>query len=266
MSGMSLQRILVTGSAGRIGQAAVTALAARGHHVVGLDMRPTPGAAQSIVGNLAQGQAIYEAARGMHALIHLAATPDDTNCPRQPPPHDGDNFLTELLPNNITASYHVLEAARQAKVPRLILASTGQVIHANFMAGDWPVNATTPVTPRYWYACTKVFLEAAGSAYARAHGLTVLAVRLGWCPRDPLQIADLARFDWAQDVYLSPGDAGRFFVAAVETPELPAYSVVYATSRPVAHVRFDLTDARRWCGFEPVDVWPTGAPPTSPGT
>lgn len=254
------KRVLITGSAGRIGQAAVAALVGQGHHVIGCDVRPTPGAVQSLVGSLAEGNLLADMPTGVDALIHLAATPDDANFPRQPPPDDGDNFLTELLPNNIVATYHVLEAARRAKVPRLILASTGQVIAANFAVGDWPVTARTPVTPRYWYACTKVFLEAAGSAYARAHGLTVLVVRLGWCPRDARHVADLAAGpDWAKDVYLSPGDAGRFFVAAVERPDLPPHAMVYATSRPVHRTCFDLTDARRLCGYEPQDTWPAGA-------
>jgi hypothetical protein len=219
------------------------------------------------VGNLTDGRTVYEAAQGMDAVIHLAATPDDANCPRQPPPHDGDNFLSELLPNNIVAGYHVLEAVRRADVRRLILASTGQVIHGNFLAQDWPVTATTPLSPRYWYACTKVFLEAAGSAYARAHGIQVLAVRLGWCPRDAHHARELAQAgDWAQDVYLSPGDAGRFFRAAVEAATLPDYAVVYATSRPVHRTRFDLSDAHRWCGFQPQDTWPEGmeTPPETP--
>ena len=37
------QRILVTGSAGRVGRAAVAELVARGHTVIGFDVRPTPG-------------------------------------------------------------------------------------------------------------------------------------------------------------------------------------------------------------------------------
>lgn len=256
---MTGTRILITGSAGRIGQAAVAALTARGHHVIGWDRVPTPHAAESYRSDLGDVATLSAVLRDVAAVIHLAATPDDVNFPRQPPPHDGDNFLTELLPNNIVSTYHVLEAARQFQVPRLILASTGQVIAANFAAEDWPVTATTPVTPRYWYACTKVFLEAAGSAYARAHGLTVLVVRLGWCPRDAAHVAALAAGpNWAKDVYLSPRDAGRFFVAAVEQPTLPNYAIVYATSRPVYRTCFDLTDARRLCGFEPHDTWPEG--------
>ncbi len=36
-------------------------------------------------------------------------------------------------------------------------------------------------------------------------------MRLGWCPRTPEQVEEIRMEEWAQEVYLSPGDAGRFF-------------------------------------------------------
>ncbi|MFO0823148.1 MAG: NAD(P)-dependent oxidoreductase [Gemmataceae bacterium] len=175
------QRILVTGSAGRIGRAAVAELVARGHTVIGFDMRPTPGipAEQSVVGTLTDVEAMRRAAKGTDAIIHLAATPDDVQYPRGTPPNDGDNFLGELVPNNIVGPYQVMEAARTLGVKRVILASTGQVIAGHLLADNIPVTPESPPRPRYLYACTKVFLEALGQVYAKEHGLEVLAVRLG---------------------------------------------------------------------------------------
>ena len=49
-----------------------------------------------------------------------------------------------------------------------------------------------------------------------------MAVRLGWCPRDAGQVAEIRRDELGQDVYFSPGDAGRFFAAAVEARQSPA--------------------------------------------
>src|SRR5438067_11145549 len=81
--------VLVTGSAGRIGQAAVRELKARGHTVRGFDLAPTPGADVSLVGNLTDAAAVRRATAGCDALVHLAATPDD------------DDFMSQLPPNNI---------------------------------------------------------------------------------------------------------------------------------------------------------------------
>ena len=112
--------------------------------------------------------------------------------------------------------------------------------------------------PRYLYACTKVFLEALGQVYSKQHGIAVLAVRLGWCPRDAGQVEEIRRDERAQDVYLSPGDAGRFFAAAVEAATVPPYAVLYATSRYTHSLRYDLSEATRWLGWEPREQWPEG--------
>lgn len=257
------QRILVTGSAGRLGRAAVAALAARGHFVVGFDLRPTPGLpeSRSVVSTLHDPVRLAAAMTGIDCLIHLAATPDDAHFPRPAPPDDADNFESELVPNNVVGGYRVLEAARKAGVSKVVLASTGQVIDGHLDAWNVPVVATASYRPRYLYACTKVFLEALGQAYAANHGMKVIAARLGWCPRDAGQVAQIRASVEDQDVYLSPGDAGRFFRAAAETPveTLPPFAVTYCTSLPARHLLYDLAPARRLIGFDPQDQWPTGA-------
>jgi hypothetical protein len=59
-------------------------------------------------------------------------------------------------------------------------------------------------------------------------------------------------------VYLSPGDAGRFFAAAVETATWPAYAVIYATSRFTHDPCYDLAPTRELLGWEPRERWPEG--------
>jgi nucleoside-diphosphate-sugar epimerase len=257
---MNPQRILVTGSAGRVGRAVVAELVVRGHAVNGFDVRPTPGipTERSVVGTLADSMALRDAARGVQAIIHLAATPDDARFPRGAPTDDGDNFVSELVPNNVIGPYQVLEAARVNKVPRVILASSGQVVDGYERDGLIPVPAGVAPRPRYLYACTKAFLEALGQVYARQHGIAVLAVRLGWCPRDAKQVEEIRRDERGQDVYFSPGDAGRFFAAAVEAEKLPPFAVLSATSRFTHRLRYDLSLTRELLGWEPRDQWPEG--------
>jgi uronate dehydrogenase len=238
--------VLVTGSAGRIGQAAVQELQARGRRVRGFDRVPTPGLEDSIVGDLTDEATVRRAVAGAATVIHLAATPDDAD------------FVTELLPNNVLGAYHVLESARQAGVRRLVLASSGQVDWWQRRTGPLPINTDRPVTPRSWYAATKVFLEAAGRALAEGHGMSVIVVRLGWCPRNREHVEELKATEWGPDVYLSPGDAGRFFACAVEAPADLRFAVVYAASKPLRSPTFDLTATRKLLGFEPRDRWPEG--------
>jgi nucleoside-diphosphate-sugar epimerase len=238
--------VLVTGSAGRIGQAVVRELLARGRTVRGFDIVPTPGLSDALVGSIDDGAAVRRAVGGVSAIVHLAATPDD------------DDFLTRLLPNNIVGTFQVLEAAREAGVRRVVLASTGQVVWWQRMRGELPIRDDVQPTPRGWYAATKCFLEGAGRAYAESHGGSVIAVRLGWCPRTPEQVREIEVTDWARDVYLSPGDAGRFFACAVEAPSNVRYAVVYACSRPEKRMTYDPEPAKRITGFEPRDTWPQG--------
>jgi uronate dehydrogenase len=242
----SSTKVLVTGSAGRIGQAVVAELQARGLPVRGFDRVPTPGLPDAVVGDLTDAQALGRAAEGVGTLVHLAATPDDAD------------FMTELLPNNIVGVYNVFEAARRACVRRMVLASSGQVVWYQRFTGPLPIRATDPVTPRYWYAAAKLFLEAAGRAYAEVHGISVIAARLGWCPRTPAHVEELRATAWGPDVYLSPGDAGRFFASAVQAPADTRFAIVYATSKPVRELVYDHEEVRRLLGYEPRDVWPEG--------
>jgi len=238
--------VLVTGSAGRIGRAVVKELAARGHMVRGFDRAATPGTDDFVVGELTDFDALKRAASGAGSVIHLAATPDDAD------------FLTDLLPNNIIGLHNVLEAARLGGARRIVLASSGQVNWWQRARQTTPIAAHEPVTPRLWYAATKVFAEAIGHGYAETHGLEVIVARLGWCPRDAAHIAEISGTDWAQDVYLSPGDAGRFFAASVEAPMKGRFVILYATSKPVNLPRFDLAPTKTLLGWEPRDQWPHG--------
>jgi NAD(P)-dependent dehydrogenase (short-subunit alcohol dehydrogenase family) len=238
--------VLVTGSAGRIGRAAVAGLLAAGWPVRGLDRIPTPGGVPHRVAGLDDEQALREMMSGAGALVHLAATPQD------------EDFERSLVPDNVTGLRRVLEAALGAGIRRWVLASSIQVNFRQSREGPWPVRVTDGITPLRWYAATKVMLEAAGYSYARDHGLEVVAVRLGWCPRDAGQVREIEGEPIAQDTYLSAGDAGRLVAAAVGVPMAAGFQVVFATSRPVRRTVFDLEPTRVLMGWEPLDSWASG--------
>jgi uronate dehydrogenase len=238
--------VLVVGSAGRIGQAATLELLSRGIPVRGFDRVPTPGLRDFVTGNLADSAALQQAATGVGTLIHLAATPDDV-----------DDVLHDLIPNNVIGLYHVMEAARLGGVRRIILASSGQVNWWQRRTGPLPVRASDAPSPRYWYAAGKVLMEGIGRGYAETHGISVLVARLGWCPRTREHIEEIGHTEWARDVYLSPGDAGRFFACAVQAPDI-RYAIVYATSKPLKVCYFEMEPAKTLLGYEPKEQWPQG--------
>ena len=237
-------RVLVTGSAGHIGRAACTGLRDAGNWVRGFDQRPSIGVDEAVQGDLADRAAVDEAARGMDVIVHLGATPFD------------QSFTEQILPNNIVGVYNVLEAAREAGVRRVLLASSGQVVMGH--PGPWPVTPDMLPAPRNWYAAAKVLSETAGQIYAHVHGMQVLIVRLGWCPRDAEHATELAHNEVGKDAYLSWRDAGRFFVCAVSAPLDSPYHIVFVTSLPYRNTRYDLTRTRTLLGYEPLDRWPSG--------
>lgn len=243
---MANELTLVTGSSGRIGRAVVRELHRRGRPVRGFDLAPTPNLGDMVVGTLTDTTAVANAMHGVHTLIHLAATPDD------------DDFLQQVVPNNIIGVHNVLEAAQAAGVKRMILASSGQVVWYDRLRTTKTIGVDIQPTPRYWYAAAKMFLEGAGRAFHEKFGMEVIAVRLGWCPRTKEQVDEIRVTDWAQDVYLSPNDAGRFFACAAEAPGPLGFQIVYATSKPVHWLRYDLEPTKRLLGFEPSQQWPQG--------
>ena len=239
--------VLVTGSSGRIGRAVIAELQRRDHVVRGFDRVVTPALSDCVVSDLTDRTAMERAMQGVECLVHLAATPDDD-----------DDFLGQLVPNNIIGLFNVMEAARVAGVKRIVLASSGQVNWWQQMRGEVPILVADPPSPKYWYAATKMFMEAIGRGFAETHDISVIVARLGWCPRTRAQVEEIAAEEWAQDVYLSPGDAGRFFACAVEAPTTVRHAVVYAASQPIHRERFDLSDAATLLGYHPQESWPQG--------
>jgi uronate dehydrogenase len=239
--------ILVTGCSGRVGRAAVAELIRRGHRVRGFDRVPAmDGPTDFVHGDVADRAAVDRAMEGIDCLVHLAATPDD------------DEFLTKVLEPNIIGLHHVMESARMAAVRRIVLASSGQVNWWQQQRGPLPVRVKDPPSTKYWYAATKMFMEAIGYSFSEVHGISVIMARLGSCPRSRDQVEEIAGIEWMRDVYLSPGDAGRFFACAIEAPASIRHAVVYATSKPARTERLDLSPAKELLGYEPQECWPEG--------
>ena len=109
------QRILVTGTAGTIGGLSARALQGRGHEVLGFDLHRGPEGVACMVGSIAEPAAVAEAMQGRETLLHFAAYPNHAD------------FRDVLLEPNVLGLYTVVEAAVQAGVRRLILASSLQV-------------------------------------------------------------------------------------------------------------------------------------------
>lgn len=243
------QRVLVTGSAGVIGQAAAIELKNNGHFVRGLDVNPTENVDESITGDIADTQTVFDACAGMTAVVHMAAFPNNAD------------FLDVLLRPNVIGLYNILEASKTHEIKRLVMASSAQVIQRlDRRKTEGMIRPEDGVAPGNHYALTKVWMEEAGRMYAREYGMSILAIRIGWTPRKPREIGRIDASDHAKSIYLSRHDGGVFFRHCVEA-ELDGFHVLYAASRsPVAFQEFDPEPAKTLIGYEPRDAWPEGLP------
>lgn len=223
-------RWVVTGAAGTIGSALRAALAEQHVDLVSTDIRETTpvGSHDAVavvdLGDLESLTELFAAADG---VIHLGGIADEADF------HD-------LADVNIVGTYHVLEAARRAGVPRVVFASSNRL--TGMYPADEHVTPDMPPRPDGFYGVSKVAAEALCRLYADKFGISTVSVRIGTYESRPGSARE-------QRTWLSPTDAVRAFLAAMTTTEHTA--VFYAVSANTARW-WDL-DAGAAIGFVPQD-------------
>jgi dTDP-4-dehydrorhamnose reductase/catechol 2,3-dioxygenase-like lactoylglutathione lyase family enzyme len=247
----SMAKVLVTGSAGAVGRAVCRELVGRGHHVRGLDRVPTPGLEDVVTADIAEAEGPVRAAcKGVDAVVHLAAEPNDAPFPT-------------LLGPNVVGVHNVLRGAREEGVKRVVLASTMQVVWPGPPLGH-PARVDQARPPNH-YGLTKLWAEQMGEMYARCYGMSVIAVRLVWMVRNAREARKMRAHN-RPEIYVSNRDAGRAFANAALAEGI-TFEVVYVAGPDAADL-FDLEPARRIICFEPRDRWPEGLafdPDEAPG-
>jgi len=247
---MAKSRVLVTGMSGLIGRALRSLLEGR-FDLRALNRGDVEGVPchRADIGDL---EAIAPAFEEVDTVVHLAA---DATSPD--PPWDS------ILKNNITGTYNVYEAARRAKVKRVVFASSGATIsgierdtpYSELVAGrydglaSWPmVTHLSPVRPAALYGVSKVWGEVLGRQFADTHGLSVICVRIG---RVNAEDRPLAPRDFS--VWCSQRDIVRLIERCVDAPATLRYDIVFGTSRNKWGYR-DLEHTRAVLGWEPMDA------------
>jgi UDP-glucose 4-epimerase len=206
-------RVLVTGSSGFLGAHLVRAHLASGNEVVGFDLQPVDpvgagdGAAEVVVGDVRDLDALVEAMRGCEAVYHLAAVADIGAATADP---------RRAADVNVMGTATALEACRIAGIDRLILASS---VYVHSAAGSV-------------YRTTKRAAEALVRDCAELWGLRTTILRFGSVygpgadPENAIRrIITMAlsegRIDFWGDgtevrEYIHAGDAARLAVRALD--------------------------------------------------
>ncbi|MCI0459243.1 MAG: NAD-dependent epimerase/dehydratase family protein [Gemmataceae bacterium] len=176
---------LVTGGAGFIGSHLVEALRASGHTVRVLDnfstgarrnLAEVEGAIELIQGDLQDFDVVREAVAGVDYVFHHAAPVASTNSLEDPvSAHHG----------GATGTLHVLMAAREARVQRVIYASSCCVYGAPTAA---PRREDESLRPLSSYAVAKLMGEQHCVSFTGQYGLPTVRLRYFnvFGPRQPL--------------------------------------------------------------------------------
>ena len=164
-------RVLVTGGAGFIGSRIGGALLGEGHEVAVLDdlssgfAEQAPAGAELVKGDVADFGAVRAAASGADVVLHHAARRAVARSVEDP--LDTDRV-------NTAGTLHVLQAAREAGVRRVIIASSSSVYGG---AGDGACREGDPARPRSPYAVSKLASEHYTRVFAELYGLETVILR-----------------------------------------------------------------------------------------
>jgi UDP-glucose 4-epimerase len=163
-------RILVTGSAGHLGEALVRSLREAGEDVVGLDLLDS--AYTDVPASVTDRGAVRKAMAGAEAVLHTATLHK---------PHVMSHARQEFVDTNVTGTLVLLEEAVVAGVGAFVHTSTTSAFGRALTPGEgaaaaWITEDVVP-RPRNIYGVTKVAAEDVCELIARDHGLPCVVLR-----------------------------------------------------------------------------------------
>ena len=163
-------KILVTGSAGHLGEALMRTLRGTEHEAIGLDLLDSP--FTSHVGSIADRGFVERSMAGVQAVVHTATLHK---------PHVGTHSRQDFVDTNITGTLNLLEEAVAAGADRFLFTSTtsafGRALTpAPGQPAAWITEEVTPV-PRNIYGVTKAAAESVCELFQHRFGLPCLILR-----------------------------------------------------------------------------------------
>lgn len=205
-----MKTILVTGAGGRVGTVLRAHWRARHRTVVLCDIRPLGDAAPNetlAIGDLHEPAFLARVLAGVDVVVHLAGNPWN---------HD----LDAIVAPNVVGVGQLYEAARLARVGRVIFASSNHVV-GMYRAGE-TIDTLAPVNPDGYYGVSKVWGEALARMYWEKHGVESLCLRIGSSVARPVSERHLS-------TWLSPRDLCGFIDAGIDAPSL-GFDIAYGIS------------------------------------
>ncbi len=201
-------RVLVTGSAGHLGEALVRTFRQRQHEVAGLDLLHSPFTTH--VGSICDSDFVRHSMRGVDSVIHTATLHK---------PHVATHSRRAFAETNVLGTLNVLEAALASGVSGVVFTSSTSAFGAALSPSEgqpaaWVTEDVDPV-PKNIYGVTKTAAEGLCELLYRSKGLPSIVLR-----------------------------TSRFFPEADDNPELrKRYDDLNLKANEYLYRRLDLSDA-----------------------
>lgn len=162
--------VLVTGSAGHLGEAIARTLHARSRRFIGLDIKASPYTHR--IGSIADRGFVRDALRGVRAVVHAATLHK---------PHVATHPYQDFIDVNITGTLNLLEEAATAGVQSFVFTSTTSAFGSALSPAPgqeavWVTEDIAPVAKNI-YGASKVAAEDLCAVVHRKRGLPVVVLR-----------------------------------------------------------------------------------------
>lgn len=229
---MTINRILITGAAGNLGNAAREHFRGKYPHIRLSDrddMGPAQEGEEIVQCDLTDSAAVDKMMEGVDAVLQFGGQPNEA---------DWDTILN----CNIIGAINTWEAARKAGTKKILFASSNHAIgmHDNQVTIDHKCEPR----PDTRYGLSKAFTEDLGRLYAFKHGIASFHMRIGSCFPEPFDKRSLT-------TWLSYADLCRLLEVGLDNDYL--FEIVYGVSNNRDAAKWwDNSNAERM-GYKPQD-------------
>ncbi len=163
-------RILVTGSAGHLGEAIMRSLHGPQYEAIGLDIKRSP--FTQLVGSITDRGFVRQCIKGVDGVLHTATLHK---------PHIASHSRQDFVDTNITGTLNLLEEAAAARIRAFVYTSTtstfGRALTPPADApAAWITEEVTPI-PKNIYGATKLSAEHLCEMFHHTSGMPCLVLR-----------------------------------------------------------------------------------------
>ncbi|MDI3325199.1 NAD(P)-dependent oxidoreductase [Pontibacterium granulatum] len=228
---MSKQRVVVTGGSGRVGRYVVRQLLTE-YEVVIADLVAGDADAHFVETNVMALDQLRQAMQGADAVVHLAALDYDWACEPE-----------KYIDVNVRGTWHVLQAASELGIKKVVLCSSISACGLSEMRPDWtpqslPVDETHTNKPVQAYSVSKIVMEQMAQSFADGFDMEVICLRpLAVVLEETLQqyidFVDAPERHWLF-YYVTAEDVATAFHAAVKLQGLK-YGAFFLSADDTSH-------------------------------